>query len=103
MTETVEKTSNVPRLYSNFSNPSLAEKTRVAVRNDIRKCDSMSSECSNFRCIKCDFKCEYFQDNEWGKGAEYIFFRNNMPNRSKLSAILTSKSKNRLAHSSKSD
>nr|CCA14330.1 sporangia induced hypothetical protein [Albugo laibachii Nc14] len=47
-----------------------------------------SCVCSNLRCIDCDFTVIQFQDRIWNKSADYMFFRENMPNERKLQAKL---------------
>ncbi|KAL0587359.1 hypothetical protein ABG067_002976 [Albugo candida] len=47
-----------------------------------------SCVCSNLRCIDCDFIVIQFQDRVWNKSADYMFFREHMPNEYKLQAKL---------------
>eukprot|EP00736_Rhodelphis_marinus_P002698 Rmarinus@m.11086 len=45
--------------------------------------------CDQLRCTKCDFRIQMFDGMRWQETAEYLFFRNNMPSREKLTAQLT--------------
>jgi len=46
--------------------------------------------CSTLRCTSCDFTVVYFDRSKWKNGtAEYIFLRNNHPNKTKLRAQIT--------------
>lgn len=40
--------------------------------------------CNNIRCTSCDFKVLMFDGCKWRDCADYLFFRNNMPDRLKL-------------------
>jgi hypothetical protein len=46
---------------------------------------------TNLRCSKCDFKVLRFQGSAWTEEADYMFFRNYMPNVTKLEQRLNSK------------
>ncbi|KAJ8288374.1 hypothetical protein COCON_G00010330 [Conger conger] len=47
--------------------------------------------CSQLRCTSCDFRVISFDDQEWDSSCNYLFFRNNMPDRRKLQAKLRRK------------
>ena len=40
--------------------------------------------CDRIRCTSCDFKIISIDDRKWMSGVDYLFFRNHMPNKSKL-------------------
>ncbi|XP_043921865.1 protein C8orf37 homolog [Protopterus annectens] len=40
--------------------------------------------CDQLRCTSCDFKISTYNDYEWDTSCDYLFFRNNMPDFSKL-------------------
>ncbi|XP_007488196.1 cilia- and flagella-associated protein 418 isoform X2 [Monodelphis domestica] len=42
--------------------------------------------CDQLRCTACDFRVLSFDDYMWDKSCDYLFFRNNMPEFSKLKA-----------------
>ncbi|TKS82686.1 Protein C8orf37 -like protein [Collichthys lucidus] len=44
--------------------------------------------CDQLRCTSCDFRVLMFDDCEWDLSCDYLFFRNNMPDRQKLRAKL---------------
>nr|XP_046255554.1 cilia- and flagella-associated protein 418 [Scatophagus argus] len=44
--------------------------------------------CDQLRCTSCDFRVLMFDDCEWDLSCDYLFFRNNMPDRLKLRAKL---------------
>lgn len=49
------------------------------------------SACDNLRCMSCNFQVLIFQDCSWKTDpniVNYMFFRNNMPNKQKLSVGL---------------
>lgn len=52
--------------------------------NTIRACD-------NLRCTSCDFRVIFFQDASWHPKSDYLFFRNNVPNLTRLRANLVKK------------
>ncbi|XP_038600649.1 protein C8orf37 homolog [Tachyglossus aculeatus] len=47
--------------------------------------------CDQLRCTACDFRVLSFDDCLWDKSCDYLFFRNNMPELSKLKARLVEK------------
>ncbi|KAI9094028.1 retinal maintenance-domain-containing protein [Phlyctochytrium arcticum] len=49
---------------------------------------SIRRTCTQLRCSKCDFKCVAFPDASWTNKADYLFFRNHMPNTTKLQDML---------------
>jgi hypothetical protein len=44
--------------------------------------------CSALRCTACDFVVERFVGASWSPSADYMFFRNTVPNRAKLERML---------------
>uniref|UniRef100_A0AAX7W0J5 Cilia- and flagella-associated protein 418 n=1 Tax=Astatotilapia calliptera TaxID=8154 RepID=A0AAX7W0J5_ASTCA len=44
--------------------------------------------CDQLRCISCDFRVLMFDDCEWDSTCDYLFLRNNMPERQKLGTKL---------------
>ncbi|CAB1445913.1 unnamed protein product [Pleuronectes platessa] len=44
--------------------------------------------CDRLRCISCDFRVLMFDDCEWDSSCDYLFLRNNVPDRQKLRAKL---------------
>lgn len=46
------------------------------------------STATMLRCAKCDWKVLRFDDHEWAPAADYMFFRNSMPNLAKLREML---------------
>uniref|UniRef100_A0A3B4AS50 Cilia- and flagella-associated protein 418 n=1 Tax=Periophthalmus magnuspinnatus TaxID=409849 RepID=A0A3B4AS50_9GOBI len=40
--------------------------------------------CDQLRCTSCDFGVLVFDDCEWDRSCDYLFFRNNVPERLKL-------------------
>ncbi|KAI3361259.1 hypothetical protein L3Q82_012926 [Scortum barcoo] len=44
--------------------------------------------CDQLRCTSCDFRVLMFDDFEWDSSCDYLFLRNNMPDRQKLRAKL---------------
>ena len=52
-------------------------------------CFAYCSACDNLRCLQCNFRVHQFQNKTWATdGVDYMFFRNNVPNESKLEAKL---------------
>ncbi|KAI8918762.1 retinal maintenance-domain-containing protein [Entophlyctis helioformis] len=45
--------------------------------------------CDRLRCTACDFRCIEFADMAWTSECDYLFFRNHMPDRQKLSVQLS--------------
>ncbi|KAH0617552.1 hypothetical protein JD844_015932, partial [Phrynosoma platyrhinos] len=51
--------------------------------------------CDQLRCTACDFRVSYYDDYQWDKSCDYLFFRNNMPEFSKLRAKMLMKNGSR--------
>ncbi|KDO18780.1 hypothetical protein SPRG_14915 [Saprolegnia parasitica CBS 223.65] len=51
-----------------------------------------AAACSNLRCNDCDFTVVQFTNTRWHASADYMFFRENMPNEAKLRAKMESSS-----------
>ncbi|KYO29416.1 hypothetical protein Y1Q_0018034 [Alligator mississippiensis] len=47
--------------------------------------------CDQLRCTACDFRVAHYDDYLWDKSCDYLFFRNNMPELSKLRAKMIKK------------
>ncbi|XP_064562532.1 cilia- and flagella-associated protein 418 [Zonotrichia leucophrys gambelii] len=47
--------------------------------------------CDRLRCTACDFRVSLFNDYVWDQSCDYLFFRNNMPELSKLRAKMIKK------------
>ncbi|XP_060631614.2 cilia- and flagella-associated protein 418 [Anolis sagrei] len=47
--------------------------------------------CDRLRCTACDFRVSHYDDYQWDKSCDYLFFRNNMPEFSKLRAKMLKK------------
>ncbi|XP_010075606.1 PREDICTED: protein C8orf37 homolog, partial [Pterocles gutturalis] len=47
--------------------------------------------CDRLRCTACDFHVSLFNDYIWDQSCDYLFFRNNMPELSKLRAKMIKK------------
>ncbi|XP_015225672.1 PREDICTED: protein C8orf37 homolog [Cyprinodon variegatus] len=58
-----------------------------SVTNGVGTATSKRS-CDQLRCISCDFRVLMFDDSEWDASCDYLFLRNNMPDRHKLRAKL---------------
>ncbi|XP_047453740.1 cilia- and flagella-associated protein 418 [Mugil cephalus] len=58
-----------------------------SVTNGVGTATSKRS-CDQLRCISCDFRVLMFDDCEWDSSCDYLFLRNNMPDRQKLRARL---------------
>ncbi|XP_042281160.1 protein C8orf37 homolog [Thunnus albacares] len=58
-----------------------------SVTNGVGTATSKRS-CDQLRCTSCDFRVLMFDDCEWDPSCDYLFLRNNMPDRQKLRAKL---------------
>ncbi|XP_029360904.1 cilia- and flagella-associated protein 418 [Echeneis naucrates] len=58
-----------------------------SVTNGVGTATSKRS-CDQLRCTSCDFRVLMFDDCEWDPSCDYLFFRNNVPDRQKLQAKL---------------
>ncbi|XP_033496083.1 cilia- and flagella-associated protein 418 [Epinephelus lanceolatus] len=58
-----------------------------SVTNGVGTATSKRS-CDQLRCTSCDFRVLMFDDCEWDVSCDYLFLRNNMPDRQKLRAKL---------------
>ncbi|XP_034278371.1 cilia- and flagella-associated protein 418 isoform X2 [Pantherophis guttatus] len=47
--------------------------------------------CDQLRCTACDFRVLHYNDYQWDKSCDYLFFRNNMPEFSKLKSKMLMK------------
>ncbi|XP_077207967.1 cilia- and flagella-associated protein 418 [Paroedura picta] len=47
--------------------------------------------CDRLRCTACDFRVLHSDDYQWDKSCDYLFFRNNMPEFSKLRTKMVKK------------
>ncbi|XP_061459480.1 cilia- and flagella-associated protein 418 isoform X2 [Rhineura floridana] len=47
--------------------------------------------CDQLRCTACDFHVLHYNDYRWDKSCDYLFFRNNMPEFSKLRTKMLTK------------
>ncbi|XP_062254312.1 cilia- and flagella-associated protein 418 [Platichthys flesus] len=54
-----------------------------SVTNGVGTATSKRS-CDRLRCISCDFRVLMFDDCEWDSSCDYLFLRNNVPDRQKL-------------------
>ncbi|XP_047217560.1 cilia- and flagella-associated protein 418 [Girardinichthys multiradiatus] len=54
-----------------------------SVPNGVGTATSQRS-CDQLRCISCDFRVLMFDDSEWDASCDYLFLRNNVPDRQKL-------------------
>ncbi|XP_067456519.1 cilia- and flagella-associated protein 418 isoform X2 [Thunnus thynnus] len=58
-----------------------------SVTNGVGTATSKRS-CDQLRCTSCDFRVLMFDDCEWDPSCDYLFLRNNVPDRQKLRAKL---------------
>ncbi|XP_051261384.1 cilia- and flagella-associated protein 418 [Dicentrarchus labrax] len=58
-----------------------------SVTNGVGTATSKRS-CDQLRCTSCDFRVLMFDDCEWDSSCDYLFLRNNVPDRQKLRAKL---------------
>ncbi|XP_039974062.1 protein C8orf37 homolog [Xiphias gladius] len=58
-----------------------------SVTNGVGTATSKRS-CDQLRCTSCDFRVLTFDDCEWDLSCDYLFLRNNTPDRQKLGAKL---------------
>ncbi|XP_068179177.1 cilia- and flagella-associated protein 418 [Antennarius striatus] len=91
-----QKTERVPpgtKVKKNMSSQSGGRKCcpvftgGSAVMNGVGTATSKRS-CDQLRCTSCDFRVLMFDDCEWDLSCDYLFLRNNMPDRQKLRAKL---------------
>ncbi|KAJ1557756.1 hypothetical protein HK405_015247, partial [Cladochytrium tenue] len=47
--------------------------------------------CGRLRCLACDFACLRFSGSAWSARADYLFFRNYVPDEARLAACLVPK------------
>ncbi|KAJ7413274.1 protein C8orf37 [Willisornis vidua] len=67
------------KLKSNSASLTLEKNSGVVQAHGKRTCDQL-------RCTACDFRVSLFDDYIWDQSCDYLFFRNNMPELSKLRA-----------------
>ncbi|CAN9513895.1 unnamed protein product [Ophioblennius macclurei] len=58
-----------------------------SIANGVGTATSQRS-CDQLRCISCDFRVLMFDDSEWDSSCDYLFLRNNVPDRQKLRSKL---------------
>ncbi|XP_039204588.1 protein C8orf37 homolog isoform X2 [Crotalus tigris] len=66
-------TKQTPRLFCSSS-----ENNNTSIQTLGKK------TCDQLRCTACDFRVLHYNDYQWDKSCDYLFFRNNMPEFSKL-------------------
>ncbi|KAM3840820.1 cilia- and flagella-associated protein 418 isoform 2-T2 [Vipera latastei] len=66
-------TKQTPRLFCSSS-----ENNNTSIQTHGKK------TCDQLRCTACDFRVLHYNDYQWDKSCDYLFFRNNMPEFSKL-------------------
>ncbi|XP_065294229.1 cilia- and flagella-associated protein 418-like isoform X3 [Dermacentor albipictus] len=76
--EAINEICRVPEL--NVPNSDLADSKLFGRRN--------IQACSHIHCCKCDFQVAVFEDYAWDETADYLFFRNSVPDASKLRSRL---------------
>uniref|UniRef100_A0A8D3DMY8 Cilia- and flagella-associated protein 418 n=1 Tax=Scophthalmus maximus TaxID=52904 RepID=A0A8D3DMY8_SCOMX len=59
-----------------------------SVINGVGTATSKSRCCDQLRCVSCDFRVLMFDDCAWDSSCDYLFLRNNAPDRQKLRAKL---------------
>lgn len=47
--------------------------------------------CDQLRCTSCDFRVVFYDDVQWDKSCDYLFFRNNVPDYQRLCSKLKRK------------
>ncbi|XP_066434454.1 cilia- and flagella-associated protein 418 isoform X2 [Eleutherodactylus coqui] len=52
--------------------------------------------CNKLRCTSCDFNIVTFDDYKWDASCDYLFFRNSMPEHSKLQTKMVRKKGSRV-------
>uniref|UniRef100_A0A8C5RG75 Cilia- and flagella-associated protein 418 n=1 Tax=Laticauda laticaudata TaxID=8630 RepID=A0A8C5RG75_LATLA len=88
-------TKQTPRLFSSAS-----ENNNTSIQTHGKKCcpvylggstapygigtNISQRTCDQLRCTACDFRVLHYNDYQWDKSCDYLFFRNNMPEFSKL-------------------
>ncbi|KAJ7403118.1 hypothetical protein BTVI_80479 [Pitangus sulphuratus] len=77
-------TKTPPKLKSNFTSFTPERNSAVVQARGKKTCDQL-------RCTACDFRVSLFNDYVWDQSCDYLFFRNNMPELSKLRAKMIKK------------
>ncbi|KAI1243521.1 hypothetical protein IHE44_0001148 [Lamprotornis superbus] len=77
-------TKTPPKLKSNSASLTPERNSGVVQAHGKRACDQL-------RCTACDFRVSLFNDYIWDQSCDYLFFRNNMPELSKLRAKMIKK------------
>ncbi|XP_068615879.1 cilia- and flagella-associated protein 418 [Brachionichthys hirsutus] len=99
-----EDSSDAPRQETERVPPGTKEKKNLSSQSGGRKCCPVFTggssvkngvgtatsprSCDQLRCTSCDFRVLMFDDCEWDLSCDYLFLRNNMPDRQKLGAKL---------------
>ncbi|XP_078254616.1 cilia- and flagella-associated protein 418 isoform X3 [Rhinoraja longicauda] len=68
-----------------------SKSSRGAVTNSAAHQANGRKTCDQLRCTTCDFRVIALDDCEWNKSCDYFFFRNSMPDVSKLKVKALSK------------
>ncbi|XP_035529050.1 protein C8orf37 homolog [Morone saxatilis] len=99
-----EDYSDSPRLKSEQSPRGTQVEKKLSSQSGGRKCGPVFAggssvtngvgtatskrSCDQLRCTSCDFRVLMFDDCEWDLSCDYLFLRNNVPDRQKLRAKL---------------
>lgn len=60
----------------------------TAIPRGVKGSAFSKSACDRLRCLNCNFEAIQFSGYKWSSEVDYMFFRNNMPNRQKLGTHL---------------